>query len=39
MDQLAYSHEEAVEKVGIVLSIGCVLTALSFASSSAVAKR
>jgi len=39
MDQLACSHEEAVEKVGIVLSIGCVLTALSFASSSAVAKR
>jgi len=39
MDQLAYSDEEAVEKVGIVLSVGCVLTALTFASSSAVARR
>jgi len=39
MDQLAYSDVEAVEKVGIVLSIGCVLTALAFASSSAIARR
>lgn len=39
MDQLAYTEEEAIEKVGIVLSAGCVLTALSFISSGPIAKR
>lgn len=39
MDQLGYTEEEAVKKVGIVLSVGCILTAMSFASSGPVARR
>jgi hypothetical protein len=39
MDQLGYSDDEAVKKVGIVLSIGCILTVLSFAASGPLARR
>jgi hypothetical protein len=39
MDQLGYTEEEAIEKVGIVLSAGCVLTALACASAGPIAKR
>lgn len=39
MDQLGYSDEEAVKKVGIVLSVGCILTILSFASSGPLARK
>ncbi|XP_057380546.1 major facilitator superfamily domain-containing protein 8-like [Daphnia carinata] len=39
MDQLGYSDDEAVKKVGIVLSIGCILTVISFASSGPLARR
>jgi hypothetical protein len=39
MDQLAYTDDEAVKKVGIVLSIGCILTVISFAASGPLARR
>ena len=39
IDQLGYTDEEAVEKVGIVFSAGCALTAVSFACSGPLAKR
>ncbi|EFX78735.1 hypothetical protein DAPPUDRAFT_245849 [Daphnia pulex] len=39
MDQLAYTDDEAVKKVGIVLSIGCILTVVSFAASGPLARR
>lgn len=39
MDQLAYTEAEAVKKVGIVLSVGTILTVISFACSSPIAKR
>lgn len=39
MDQLGYSDDEAVKKVGIVLSIGCILTVISFALSGPLARR
>jgi len=39
IDQLGYTDQEAVEKVGIVFSAGCALTAVSFACSGPLAKR
>lgn len=39
MDLLGYTEEEAVQKVGILLSTACVLTAFAFASSGPLAKR
>lgn len=39
MDLLGYTEEEAVQKVGILLSTACVLTAFAFALSGPLAKR
>ena len=39
IEQLGYSDDEAVRSVGIVFSIGCALTAVSYAVSSPLARR